>query len=439
MPLDYGTRYWSNPLHWADNPRAVPPTWINTFRSDKLLEQTELTINIPKQSYTSGAFFLKFYEKDHSLDRNRFPTFMTLRVSRVSYNERPPLISAYLARPDGDVIELYTFSVDRPLEGEEPPYLKYDIEPYRRLISGDPRLSRTISEYLLTKYDYVLSPSKITEIGYEKILFGDLNEEGGFEPLKGTYKIGAILRGRPEDSIDQVTFIIGGEVYGIMGTDTLGRDLSRGLLFGFPIALLIGFTTSILTTIIGSSLGIIGGYLGGYTDTTIQRLSDIVNNIPQLPLLIFLTFILGGNIWVVVAILIVFGWPSLVIVIRSMILSIKEASFVESAVAVGASKWRIMGRHIFPQVAPFILSQLIFFTPSAILSEAALSFLGLGDPTLPTWGQILEHGFRQGAVYSGYWWWTLPPGLLIVFSALAFVLISLGLEPIVNPRLRRRR
>jgi len=98
-----------------------------------------------------------------------------------------------------------------------------------------------------------------------------------------------------------------------------------------------------------------------------------------------------------------------------------------------------MGRHIFPQVAPFILSQLIFFTPSAILSEAALSFLGLGDPTLPTWGQILEHGFKQGAVYLGYWWWTLPPGLLIVFSAIAFVLIALGLEPIVNPRLRRRR
>jgi len=292
MPLDYGTRYWSNPLYWADNPRAVPPTWINFFRSDKLLEQSKIVTNIPVKSYSSGSFFLKFYEKEYYLDRERFPNFMTLRVSRVTYLDTPPLISAYLARPDGDIIELYTFSVDGPLVSEESPYLRYAIEDKRILISGDLRLSRTLSEYVLSKYQLILTPSEIVNLGYETVLFGDLTEEGTFEPMIGTYKVGTILRGKPEDSIDVVTFIIGGEVYGFMGTDTLGRDLSQGLLFGFPIALLIGFTTSILTTIIGASLGIIGGYIGGFTDTAIQRISDIVNNIPQLPLLIFLTFIL---------------------------------------------------------------------------------------------------------------------------------------------------
>jgi len=138
-----------------------------------------------------------------------------------------------------------------------------------------------------------------------------------------------------------------------------------------------------------------------------------------------------------VAVLIIFGWPGLTILVRSMVLSIKSAPFVEAAVAVGASKWRIMARHIFPQVAPYVLAQMIFFTPSAILSEAALSFLGLGDPRLPTWGQILEAGFKSGAVFLGYWWWLLPPGLLIVFSAITFVFIALGLEPVVNPKLRR--
>ena len=98
-----------------------------------------------------------------------------------------------------------------------------------------------------------------------------------------------------------------------------------------------------------------------------------------------------------------------------------------------------MLRHIFPQVAPYILSQMIFYTPSAILAEAGLSFLGLGDPSMPTWGQILEYGFRNGAVYLGYWWWILPPGILIVFSAVTFVLLALGLEPVVNPKLRRWR
>jgi len=122
-----------------------------------------------------------------------------------------------------------------------------------------------------------------------------------------------------------------------------------------------------------------------------------------------------------------------------MVLQIKSAQFVEAAISLGASKWRIMARHIFPNVAPFILAQLIFFTPSAILSEAALSFLGLGDPRIPTWGQILEYGFRNQAIFLGYWWWILPPGILIIISAVTFVFIALGLEPVVNPRLRRWR
>jgi len=82
---------------------------------------------------------------------------------------------------------------------------------------------------------------------------------------------------------------------------------------------------------------------------------------------------------------------------------------------------------------------MIFLAPAAILAEAALSFLGLGDPSIPTWGQILDAGFRSGAVYVGFWWWILPPGLLIVFTAMTFILISLGLEPVVNPKFRRTR
>ncbi len=438
MPLDYGTRYWSNPLFWADNPRAAQPTWVNFFKSEKLLDHSVLSVTIPTMSYISGAYYLKFYEVAYDLDTNSFPTSVILKVANASYLTNPPLITMYVTRPDGKVIELTTFTVDRPRVDEEPPFIKYTIEARRVLISGEPNLAITLSNYLSTEYNLTYFPSEVVDIGYENILFGDLTEDGTFEPMMGTYIFEVIFRGKAEDKIGQLTFVLGGEVYGAMGTDVLGRDLSKGLLFGFPIALVIGFITSIVTTIIGSSLGIIGGYMGGLTDLIIQSVTDIVNNIPQLPLLIFLTFIFGGNIWIVVGILIIFGWPALVIVIRSMIISIKETAFVESAVAIGASKWRIMGRHIFPHVAPYILSQMIFFTPSAILSEAALSFLGLGDPTLPTWGQILEYGFRNGAVYLGYWWWILPPGLLIVFSAITFVLIAFGLESVVNPRLRRR-
>jgi peptide/nickel transport system permease protein len=184
-------------------------------------------------------------------------------------------------------------------------------------------------------------------------------------------------------------------------------------------------------------MGIVSGYMGGKTDTTIQRASDILANIPLLPILIFLAFIIGQNLFIIMLILIAFSWPGLTILIRSMVLQIRSGQLVESTVTLGASRFRIMFRHIFPQTAPFVFAQMIFFTPAAILAEAALSFLGLGDPSLPTWGQILERGFSDGGVYVGYWWWVLPPGILIVITAMTFVLLALGLEPVVNPRLKR--
>jgi peptide/nickel transport system permease protein len=120
-----------------------------------------------------------------------------------------------------------------------------------------------------------------------------------------------------------------------------------------------------------------------------------------------------------------------------MVLHANSSQLVESTRALGASKMRIMFRHVLFQIAPFVLAQMIFFTPGAILAEAGLSFLGLGDPSIPTWGQILESGFSTGAVYAGYWWWVVPPGLLVVLAAMTFVLLTLGLEPMVNPRLRK--
>ena len=138
-------------------------------------------------------------------------------------------------------------------------------------------------------------------------------------------------------------------------------------------------------------------------------------------------------------VLIVFGWPGLTIVVRSMVLQIRTGQLVEATQALGASRRRIMFRHILFQISPFVFAQMIFFTPAAILAEAGLSFLGLGDPSIPTWGQILESSFRTGAVFLGYWWWILPPGLLIVVTAMTFVFLTLGLEPVLNPRLRSGR
>jgi peptide/nickel transport system permease protein len=264
--------------------------------------------------------------------------------------------------------------------------------------------------------------------------------EGRIVPLNGDYTVNVtVTTHHPDDHVGQVRAIVGGTVFGVMGTDGLGRDLAEGLLFGLPVALLIGIAASLVSTTIGASLGLVSGYVGGWVDTAIQRLADIVVNVPVLPLLIFMVFIFEPQLWLILLVLIAFGWPGLTIMVRAMVLQLRSSPEVESAVTLGASRSRIMARHVMPHIAPFLLAQLIFFAPAAILAEAGLSFLGLGDPSLPTWGQILEHGFRSGGVFLGYWWWVIPPGLLIVLTAVTFMLIALGMETVVDPRLRRFR
>ena len=124
---------------------------------------------------------------------------------------------------------------------------------------------------------------------------------------------------------------------------------------------------------IGTSLGVVSGYAGGKTDLLIQRLADLVANVPLLPLLIFFVFVVGPNLYLIIFVLIAFSWPGLTILVRSMVLQLREGQLVESAVTMGASKWRIMGRHIFPQIAPFVFAQMIFFAPAAILASITAS------------------------------------------------------------------
>jgi len=440
MPLDFGTKYWSNPLYWVDNPKASPPAWVNIFMQEKLVEHQVISSNAPAYVEDLGGSYLKQYILTYDYKYNQFPSFLTFKLSNLVFYDKPPIIRVHIVRPDNRIVSILTYPVSAEGLNQTSPYTLFSAEPKRFLLSGDPSLFRALSDFLYREFNISYTPGKVSSLGVEKIIFGVPDSEGSFKPLNGRYQVNVLMYcENKNDSIGEVAMVFGGKVYGLMGTDTLGRDLFQGLLFGFPVALLIGLATSILSTIIGAVLGIVSGYIGGKVDIIIQRVADIVNNIPLLPLLIFFTFIFGGKLWVIVFILVIFGWPSLTIIVRSMVLSLKSSNFVEAAIAVGASSGRIMLRHIFPQVAPFILAQLIFYTPQAILSESALSFLGLGDPSIPTWGQILDYAFRNGAVYLGYWWWILPPGLLIIFSAVTFVLLALGLEPVVNPRLRRRR
>ena len=437
-PLDFGTTIWSNPSYWSDYPKSAPPTWTALLGSTGVKHQV-IEISEPDEIIDIGSQQQIIYRYKVNYNSDDFPTFLSFSLYNIEYHANPPNVELSILRPDNKELLLYRSIVSPPRPNEIAPFIRYSDSPFRINLSGDNSVSSNLVLALNKDLDEKLLVQDIIGSN-EKIIFGTLeqNSINTQKTLSGEYTIIIkFLIHDNSDSISKIRFVIGGTTYGFVGTDSLGRDLYLGLLFGFPVALLIGLTTSTVTTIIGTFMGILSGYRGGKTDIVIQRLSDILSNIPLLPILIFLIFIIGPKLWLVMLILVAFGWPGLTIIVRSMVLQIRSGQSIESAKSLGASEWRIMFRHVFPQLAPFIFAQHIFFTPAAILAEASLSFLGLGDPSIPTWGQILENGFRTGGVYVDFWWLILPPGILIVITAMIFVLIALALEPIVNPKIKK--
>ena len=435
---EYTTLVWNNPAAWEEYPKNAPPAWTSYFANIKRLETTVLTTGTPTVETAGGERILRWTIR-YSYTADEFPTFVLFRIERLEFWRTNPIITISLVRPDGVKIDLLTYIPPPPRTDEKPPYIRFDTSPNRIKLEAENSVWRAVAAFLNEKYGLQVTAADVGSLGVQRYLFGRQRSELEFEVLKGVYEFQITARTFDErDSISRMAVVIGGTVYGLMGTDIVGRDLAVGLLLGFPTSLFVGIITSIVVTIIGAVLGVVSGYMGGRVDELIQRAADIVNNVPLLPLSIFLIFILGTSINNIILVLVIFGWPGLTIVVRSLVLQVRESQFVEVAKVLGSSSFRLIFLHIFPQVAPFVIAQLIFFVPNFILLEAALSFLGLGDPSLPTWGQLLELGFRNNAIYLGYWWWILPPGLLIISTAVAFVLIALGIEPVVNPRLRAK-
>lgn len=230
-----------------------------------------------------------------------------------------------------------------------------------------------------------------------------------------------------------------GLVHGILGTDSVGGDVFSQLIYGSQISLAIGLTSAFLATVLGLSVGISAGYVGGFVDEGLMRTVDILLCLPVLPLLLGLINLFGTSVWYLVLLLAVFGWQGLSRLIRSVVLSLKERPFVECARAAGASKFYIMVRHMVPNVLPVAMAALVLAVPAAIITEAAISFIGFGDPSAPSWGRMLNYAFNNGAFSALAWWWIVPPGLAITTITLGFVFLGHAVDEIVNPRLRRRR
>lgn len=237
--------------------------------------------------------------------------------------------------------------------------------------------------------------------------------------------------------VDDVSLRLYGNAYGLLGTDELGRDLFSQLVYGARVSLFVGIVSAVLSVVIGLLVGLVAGYLGRAVDEVLMRLTDALLVLPSLPLLLVLIAVLGPSLWNLVMVIGVLGWMGFARMVRSQTLSLKERPFVEAAKAVGAGKWHIISSHILPNVMNLVYVSLALAVPAAILSEAALSWLGLFDPNQTSWGRMLydAENFQGGK----FWWWVVPPGVSIALVSLSFILLGYALDEILNPKLRQRR
>lgn len=219
------------------------------------------------------------------------------------------------------------------------------------------------------------------------------------------------------------------------GTDDIGKDILSKFLYGTRVSLLVGFVGAAIAMTVGSSVGIIAGYYGGKIGNLLMRITDFMMVIPSLPLQIVLIAITKPSITNIIIVIGIFGWQGTARLVRSLTLSLKERKFIIRSKALGCSNLYIIRHHIFPLVFPLVAAQAVLVLAGAILSESSLAFLGLGDPTLVSWGQMLHFAWATGAISGGKWFALVIPGLGIVWMVLGAALIGNGLEQIFNPRI----
>ncbi len=221
----------------------------------------------------------------------------------------------------------------------------------------------------------------------------------------------------------------------LLGTDDAGKDVLSSFIFGSRVSLIVGFFASFISIFIGGVIGVIAGFYGGRVENTLMRFTDIMLVIPDLPLTVVIIALTKPSIWNIIFVIGLLGWTTTARLVRSQTLAVKSRKFVLRARAIGAGNLHIIRHHIIPLVMPLLVVNTVLVISLAILNESTLSFLGLGDPTALSWGQMLNFAFSRGAMSAGAWWVLVTPGFGIVWVVLALTLLGQGLEQVLNPRL----
>ena len=222
-----------------------------------------------------------------------------------------------------------------------------------------------------------------------------------------------------------------------LGTTQIGQDVFAQLVVSTRASLAIGIGAGLLATLISIVVGISGGYAGGFLDEALSLVSNVVLVIPTLPLVIVIIADLKSNgLGPLILVIALTSWAASARVLRAQTLSVRNREYVLAARAAGERAWRVVFVEILPNELPIIVSNFIFAVIFAILTQAALAFIGLGDPTLLTWGNMLNIAYNDEALSIGAWWWFIPPGLCIALLGMGLALINFSLDELLNPRLR---
>lgn len=409
IPYDEAIRLWRGGEDvWYDSPKNAQPTWFNLFRRDKMpetivinsvedgLEKRFEVVDAEKNMTDIKFDFVIDYPYDG------FPREMTLFFES-EHGEKAPYVSLTWLTPDGREIRVGDFTISA---------------------SGTYRLTQ--DDKLQRRLDGMLP-----HVG----LFAD--PDNPEVALRGTYTMQVVALVFEEDTNVDAELVIYGQVHGLAGTDHLRRDLMVALLWGTPIALAFGLLAAVGTTITTMSIAAIGTWFGGWVDEAIQRVTEVNLILPLLPILIMVGTFYSKSIWVMLGCIIVLSiFGAGIKTYRAVFLQVKESPYIEAAKAYGAGSGRIIFRYLVPRIVPLLVPQLVTLVPFFVFIEASLAVLGLGDPTLPTWGKVINEAYYGGALYQGLYYWVLEPAMLLMLTGLAFALVGFSLDRVFNPRLR---
>jgi peptide/nickel transport system permease protein len=409
VPYSEAVRLWRGGEEvWYNSPKTAGPAWLNVFRRDDLPETiTMSTLDGTADKSVEIAGDLTKITMSFSFDYpyTEFPQEVSIFFDAV-YDEKKPHAAITWQTPDGREIRVGNLSVDHTLS-------------YR--VSQDKNLQRKLDG----------------QPPHEGLFVDPNSDPENPVALQGTYTVQIEAIAFEEGGDVDAELVVYGQVHGLAGTDHRRRDLMVALTWGTPVALAFGLLAAVGTTMTTLIIAGVGTWFGGWVDGIIQRITEVNMILPVLPILIMVGTFYSKSIWLMLGVLILLSiFGAGIKTYRAIFLQVKEAPYMEAAKAYGASNPRMIFTYLIPRIIPMLIPQLVVLIPTFVFIEASLSFLGLGDPVLPTWGKVINDARSNGAMYQGLYYWVLEPSLLLMITGFAFALLGFALDRIFNPRLR---